>query len=294
VTTELYWFSGTGNTLHVARGLQERLPGSTLVPIVGQLRFETVRAGSDAVGFVFPLHGMTLPVPVRMFLERLDPGPGRYLFAVATRGGTICRAFEKADRILARKGRQLDARFLITMPSNDPKLAVYEQPSPESLAGLDAALPGRLDRIAAAIRQNVPVDEEDREGVSFGLSPLADRLMERLVLFAMALVGRIGVNNYFYSDQKCNGCGTCRTVCLSGKVSLVGRRPTWQRRVTCYLCYSCLNYCPQEAVQIKSKWYMKSFTTSRGRYPHPYATASEIAQQKAELPSSPGSRTFCS
>jgi ferredoxin len=294
VTTELYWFSGTGNTLHVARGLQERLAGATLVPIVGQLRRETIRVGSDAVGIVFPLHGMTLPVPVRMLLERLDPGASRYLFAVATRGGTICRAFEKADRILARKERRLDARFLVTMPSNDPKLAVYVQPSPESFAVLDEALPGRLDRIAAAIRQRAPADEEDHEGVSFGLSPIGNRLMEGLVLFAMALVSRIGVNNYFYSDQKCNGCGTCQKVCLSGKVRLVDKRPTWQRNVKCYFCYSCLNYCPQEAVQIKSKWYMKSFTTSKGRYPHPYASASEVAEQKAGLPSSPGLRTFSS
>ncbi len=292
MSSELHYFSGTGNTLHVARGLQERLQGSRLVPIVSELRQPTIRVNAEVVGIIFPLHGFTLPLPVRMFLERLDPAPCRYLFAVATRGGTISWAFEKADRILARKGRRLDARFLITMLSNDPKLASYTQPSPVALAGLDAALPRQLDEIAAAVRAGAPVSEEDREGVSFGLSPIGNFLVERLVLLGVALIGRVGAGSYFYADEKCNGCGTCQKVCLSGKVRLIDTRPTWQRRARCYFCYACLNYCPREAVQIKSTWYMKSFTPGKGRYPHPYASASEIAQQKAELPSSPGLHTF--
>lgn len=32
VTTEIYYFSGTGNTLHVSEELQKRLPDSTCIP----------------------------------------------------------------------------------------------------------------------------------------------------------------------------------------------------------------------------------------------------------------------
>jgi hypothetical protein len=34
---ELYYFSGTGNSLHVARELAARFPGASLVPIIGVL-----------------------------------------------------------------------------------------------------------------------------------------------------------------------------------------------------------------------------------------------------------------
>ncbi len=43
---------------------------------------------------------------------------------------------------------------------------------------------------------------------------------------------------------------------------------------------ACLNYCPAQAVQIKDKWFMKSYTANNGRYSHPYATADDIAAQK--------------
>jgi len=37
---------------------------------------------------------------------------------------------------------------------------------------------------------------------------------------------------------------------------------------------------PGQAVQIKSKIYMKSYTDKNGRYPHPFATIKDIAGQK--------------
>ncbi len=54
MSTEIYYFSGTGNSLHVAKELQQRLPAAALTPIVRLLPQDTIRAGADTVGFVFP------------------------------------------------------------------------------------------------------------------------------------------------------------------------------------------------------------------------------------------------
>jgi Pyruvate/2-oxoacid:ferredoxin oxidoreductase delta subunit len=53
-----------------------------------------------------------------------------------------------------------------------------------------------------------------------------------------------------------------------------------QENIKSYLCYACLNYCPMQEVQIKTKIYMKSYTEENERYSHPYATAEDIAAQK--------------
>ena len=50
MAAEIYYFSGTGNTLHIARELQKRLPGSVLVPIVRALKGGTIKTGADMVG----------------------------------------------------------------------------------------------------------------------------------------------------------------------------------------------------------------------------------------------------
>ena len=55
---------------------------------------------------------------------------------------------------------------------------------------------------------------------------------------------------------------------------MINKKPVWQKKVKCFYCYACINYCPKQSVQIKS------FTEKNGRYPHPYATANDIAGQK--------------
>jgi ferredoxin len=104
--------------------------------------------------------------------------------------------------------------------------------------------------------------------------------MERLVRFGVLFAEYDGAKNYFFADSKCVGCGTCEKVCLSNKIKMVDKKPVWKKNVKCYMCYACLNFCPEQSVQIKSKWYMKSYTGEKGRYLHPYATARDIARQK--------------
>jgi ferredoxin len=133
----------------------------------------------------------------------------------------------------------------------------------------------------------------DAEGKIVLMNPAADRitgyspaeralpLTERLALLGMTVAEYVGGVNYFYSDDQCTGCGVCAKVCLSGKIRMVDEKPLWQKSILCYMCYACVNFCPREAVQIKSIPGVRSHTTENCRYSHPFATAQEIACQKA-------------
>jgi Pyruvate/2-oxoacid:ferredoxin oxidoreductase delta subunit len=61
---------------------------------------------------------------------------------------------------------------------------------------------------------------------------------------------------------------------------MIDGQPLWQEEVPCLGCFACLNYCPEESIQVESKWYLRSHTTTNGRYHHPAITASDIAEQK--------------
>ena len=56
MSTEIYYFSGTGNSLHVARELQKRIPETNLIPIVSLLNNNVIETNGETVGFVFPIH----------------------------------------------------------------------------------------------------------------------------------------------------------------------------------------------------------------------------------------------
>lgn len=281
MSTEIYYFSGSGNSLHVAKELQKRIPKTRLIPIVSLLDKDVAKTNAETVGFVFPIHGMTVPVPVKKFIKKLDLKSTKYLFAVATRGGTVHNAFRVIDKILKKKDKRLDSYFSITIFTNDPKLKVYEVPTTEKIKEIEVKIQNKLNYIQKIIQNKEISKEKDLEGITFPYNRFINFILEQIILLMMKyLVEFTGLNGYFYTDQKCIGCGTCEKVCLSKKIKMINKKPVWQNDVKCHFCYACLNFCPKQAVQIKSKWYMKSYTQKNGRYPHPFATADEIAKQK--------------
>ncbi len=283
MTTEIYYFSGSGNSLHIARELQRRIPETRLIPIVSLLDKNVIKTNAETVGFVFPIHGMTVPIPVKNLIKKLDLKSTKYLFAVATRGGTIHNAFAIIDKILKKKDKRLDSYFTITIFNSDPKLKVYEIPTIEKIKEIEIKIQNRLNFIQKIIQNKETSKEKDSEGITFPYNRFINFILEQIILLGMKyLVEFTGLNDYFYADKKCIGCGTCEKVCLSKKIKMINKKPVWQNDVKCHFCYACLNFCPKQSVQIKSKWYMKSYTQENGRYPHPFATADDIVKQKIQ------------
>jgi len=198
---------------------------------------------------------MTVPIPVKKFIEKVNLKSSQYNFAIVTRGGTKCFAFNKIDKLLKKKGMGLHSYFYLNMVSNDPKFKTYDIPTNETITKTESEIQNQLDLIKEIIIKK----EKSRKVDSKFIAPSSFAL-ERLVLSGMFFAEHIRVKDYFYSDEKYNGCNTCAMVCPSQKIKIVNGKPLWQNKVQCYMCYACLNYCPQQSVQISSKWFMKSYT----------------------------------
>ncbi|MBY9007378.1 MAG: EFR1 family ferrodoxin [Candidatus Lokiarchaeota archaeon] len=292
MTTEIYYFSGTGNSFYIARELNQQIPDTKIIPIAALLNGDSrsnvmvgmdekdkkIKTKGNSVGFVFPCHGLTIPIILRKFLKKINVKSSDYFFAIVTRGGTIFRGFPKINKFLKKQGKILNASFVINMGTNDPKLKSFSVPSDEELKNIEINVQQKLKLIKKTIihQENY---QDDINGVTFSNSAPLNYILERLIPFAVHhIAGR--VKNYFYSDSKCTGCGICEKVCPSKKIKIEENKPLWQCNVDCYFCYACLNFCPAEAIQIYSKFYMKSYTPERGRYPHPYAKVKDMSNQK--------------
>ncbi len=278
----IYYFSGTGNSLFIAKELTKRIPNSKLCPITKLLRNNTtnsiIKVNSEIIGLVFPCHGLTIPIPVRLFLERFDLTNVKYIFALVTRGGSVFRGFSHINKILKNQNKKLNASFVINMGMNDPKLKDFHMPTEEELALIEETVDHKLSFVQSVILSKEEF-HDDVNGVSFSRFRILNFLLERIIPFMLQHYAT-RVKKYFYIDSKCTGCGICEKVCPSLKIKMVDGIPTWQSDVDCYFCYSCLNFCPNQSIQIHSQIYMKSFTTEKGRYPHPYALVSDMVNQK--------------
>lgn len=274
MSTEIYYFSGTGNSLHVAKELQKRIPDTSLIPMVSLINRDIIQTNGEAVGFVFPIHFMSVPMIVKSIIKKFELKSAKYIFAIATRAGYPCSsAFTKIEKILKNKGKRLDSYLILNMASNDPKFKDWHQATEEEIADFESEIQDRLNSFEKIIKNQVTFKEKDTQV----LYPV-NFVMEHLGGFFAELAKYS--EEEFYADTKCSGCGTCETVCLSKKIKMANNRPVWQKHVKCFLCDACLNFCPVQSVQIRSGRFIKLYTKENGRYSHPEATVNDIAGQK--------------
>jgi len=281
LSTEIYYFSGTGNSFYVAKELQKRIIDSKLMPIVNLLNKDVIKTNAETVGFVFPVHALTIPIAVKIFIKKTDMESSEYIYAIATRDSSIFRGFKKIDQLLKKKNKHLNSHFILNMCNNESRHKGYKIPSESDMLSLEKAVQEKLDSIQNIIVNKITNREIDSSySYSFLYNPILNYLLEKMVLLGMTVSEYIGGVNYFYTDTKCNGCGICEKVCLSKKIKMTDNKPIWQKNVLCYMCFACLNYCPAKSVQIKDIPGVKSYTKENGRYPHPFATINDIAGQK--------------
>ncbi len=261
MTTTIAWFSGTGNSLSVARDLATTLGDTTLAPIPRLLAAKQVSPTGERLGLVFPVYSWGMPDVVRRYVETLETSNTKYVFAVATCGGSGGATLRSLDTLLKQRGGRLDAGFYVTMPGNCTPL--YGGPSPDKLPHLIARADARVAAIGAQIRANHHGVERD--------FMLADWLSCLLYPGFSRTVN--GSDKRFKVTHACTHCGLCARVCPVGNIIMGNDRlPVWQHR--CQMCLACLQFCPTEAIQY---WRL---TKGVRRYRHPRISAADLTGQQ--------------
>ncbi|MBN2239668.1 MAG: EFR1 family ferrodoxin [Dehalococcoidales bacterium] len=266
MSTSIYYFSGTGNTLCIARGLKERLTDAEIMPIVPLLKNKTVLPETESIGICFPIQSFSYPWVAAEFLSKLDLSRVAYIFALSSR-----HCFYKVFTDLEKDSlasRKFDACFSIQMPQN--YIPMFKTPLPDEVKEADRNMEADLDAIAGTIQKREtyrPKDSPLWYPISRLIFPLFTRYFRKTRLPDM---GRS-----FFSDENCTGCGTCEKVCLTDRIKMVNGRPQWLDNVKCAYCFACLHLCPAQSVQIKGR-----NTEKKQRYHHPSVTVNDIISQK--------------
>ena len=115
--TTIFYYTGTGNALWVARELADRLGETELVAIASHPDgLETV--DSETIGLVFPVHMWGIPAPIVRFVKSSCHLQPDYVFAVAVNGSQVASTLVQLKKLLAENNLTLASGFEITLPSN--------------------------------------------------------------------------------------------------------------------------------------------------------------------------------
>lgn len=280
---EVFYFSGTGNTIYILNQLKARIPEITMIPVASLLLLENyIMPKSKTVGFCFPNHAGHLPIPMKKLIEKLVLQGDEYLFALCNSAFSKSFAPMDIDRLLRKNGCRLSVYANMIMPDNHAMVSrEYQLPSTEDLKRCESQVQAKLDQLRDIILAKQIFIEKDDRAAPF--PPLIDKVLRPLIFYLVEKHPSTVLRGSLYADSKCTGCTICEKVCPADRIRIRGGKPIFDHKKTCFGCYACINFCPAEAIQVGSKWYNgRSYTTENGRYPHPYASVNNIAKQKTK------------
>jgi ferredoxin len=255
MATTIFYFTGTGNSLKIARDIAEEIGDARLVRITPAAIPLSLNEPAATIGIVFPVYAEGLPRIVEGFARSLEVPAGAYAFAVANHGGAGGGSLLQTDNIFKGKDSRLSAAFSLKMPDNTQ---ILFPPATEKEQEEDFRRESEIVRSIAEIVRNraTALDEVDRTrrrlGTSWARPPFDPREMAK----------------EFKVDEKCNSCGLCEKICPVENVVMKEGKPVWLAR--CEQCAACMQWCPREAIQFGNK------TKAWGRYHHPAITAKEL------------------
>ena len=255
---KIFYFTGTGNSLQVAKALARELGDTELIPIPRVINSEIDFSSADKIGIVFPVYAMGAPRMLVKFTRMLKT-EGKYIFAVCTSGGFPGPALKQIDDILRENELFLSAGFAVTMPGN--YIPMYGAVSKEKQQKI-------FEKAEQKIKASVPFIREGRKCKIEGGNFLIDWLTSFINKASMPKFPELD-KKFWVDEKKCTSCGICVKVCPVKNIKISAKKPpVWLRN--CEQCFACLQWCPNEAVQIGRT------PVNRKRYHHPDVKAEEL------------------
>lgn len=257
--TAIYYFSATGNSLYVAKFLQDALSDTEIFSIPTMLRQNIFTTDAEKIGFIFPQHYFGLPLLVEEFVERLEMPNAKYIFAIATCGVPYWgRPFTDLNELLAKKNLRQSASWFLRLVSN--YLMLRDTAADWRIKIRYWFAERKLKKIAAMISQNESHDTW--ELFQKMCKKYHDDWEKR----------RANLDKNFICDvEKCIKCGLCEKVCPVKNIKRPNNFPQWQHH--CVECLSCLHVCPKQAIDCGE------ITKGRKRYIHWQIKSNELVQK---------------
>lgn len=254
--SKTYYFSGTGNTLYVAKKIAEKL-GCEIDGIHNYINESSVETEAHKIIVAFPVYAWGPPVAVMNFIDKIKDVENKEIYCVMTYGGSPGGAAHIFRKRLQKAGGKLTAALGLRMPDNC--ITLFDVPKEEKRKEILDESHEKIAEIADYIAEGKSGDIKSSGFVVNLISGPA---------YKSFLMGLKRMDKNFYSTENCTKCGLCKEICPVGNIDLVDGKPVWNGR--CEQCMACIQWCPFQAIQYKKK------TIKRGRYHHPDIKINEM------------------
>ena len=241
----ILYFSGTGNSLAIARKIAEAINDQVL-PLTEAVQQDLTN--EQRIGLVFPTYDFNLPPALPEMVSHLKISPKSYVFTVVTCGSMAGNCIWVLRRLLREKGIELAYSHKVSVPDNSA-LAFGRNPNKQLK---------KFERVPARMEQIISELQAESHTLHYSWFSLLSWLLGRPAV-ERGMIHCLGPK---VNADKCTGCKTCTRVCPMNNINLTDEKALIGDN--CTVCLACVHVCPKQAIRTNGRETLKE-----RQYRHP-------------------------
>ncbi|GHT34449.1 (Fe-S)-binding protein [Endomicrobiia bacterium] len=236
---DIYFFTGTGNTLLAAKTIAETLKNNNCIVNVNDIaKTDPKKVNlSNTIGIGFPIACWnTFPI-ARSFINDLPNTIGTEVFTFATMGSSSLNVAANFGHILKNKGYSLIGSCGFLMPNN----FIAVQKEEKNVAKREKAYK-QMEHFASELVTSAPNPGKTNLFFqtcfaisSFIINRWKGNIFQRIAKFNI-------------TKSRCTKCGLCAKICPVKNILSENNCPVFSGR-RCQLCMRCISYCPSHSIK---------------------------------------------
>lgn len=238
----IFYFTGTGNCLYVARAIADADEKILSIPQVMRAADGEMMFADEAIGIVYPIYGHMMPRMVRQFINRVRLETP-YFYVVATYGNRHANAVELAQEECRAAG--LDVAYAATLKMVDNWLPAFDMNEQRASAGEK-----HIEQNLMLIRADAMARRRWIETVSDADRAAHEEFLARGIRFEPGDL----VDFLCIDGRVCTDCGICARVCPAGCITQQHGSVVRDALADmgCNGCLACIHACSQGAIALPS------------------------------------------
>jgi len=261
--TIIYCFSGTGNSLALARMIAENLGNTEIKGIVSLENDPVIPGEYDRIGFAVPTCFSHPPQIVSVICRKLVFDPHQKVFTVVTAGGGSNHALADMERILQKGTPNKVQSFEVHLPGNH--LVGFGAWPDFVQKRMFASSEKKAVKIAEMIRSETPT-KRPREWPEPATGKIQAFFNEKM----LGVPDITSHDNYYFTTDVCSHCGICEKICPVENIKVAP--DCVQFGNNCQECMACIQWCPNRAIG------HPNVPEKRKRYHHPKITLADMLE----------------
>ncbi len=238
--TVIYYFSGTGNNLAIAKQLAKELGNTTVLPIKTLLENKTVPVEYDWIGYLSPSYYSHVPPFVEECMQDVIYTKEQKVFLIAGCAGNRGLAIQDMRHKVNESKKEVSLEYMVMLAGS---YILSYGAFPKWYCNFVRKMSYRkIHKIANAIRQNksmMPL----KAGFLYR-QKYEERLQQAISKYSV-------IGKRYMTDEHCIGCGTCAKICPVNNIAMEQSKPVFSDH--CNQCMACIQWCPQHAIDCDQK-----------------------------------------